>query len=152
MSFTSEKEFEAYIRQLVNQHITTGNPDIFALTNKKAVDIVICKNGKVPHIFFIEAKFHVDSHGRLGFGSSKGNGFQPEILLKRPHYFENNLRWVIGAEFTNKIFFLNNETMLKYLSGGAIGEKFNNIQKRIFKTEQGLTESEFVDELKKWIL
>lgn len=152
MSFTSEKEFEAYIRQLVNLHITAGNPDIFTLTNKKAVDIVICKNGKIPHIFFIEVKFHVDSHGRLGFGSSKGNGFQPEILLKRPHYFENNLRWVIGAEFTNKIFFLNNETMLKYLSGGAIGEKFNNIQKRIFKTEQGLTESEFVDELKKWIL
>jgi hypothetical protein len=152
MPFASESQFEAYIRQLIHDHITSGNKDIFALTNKKAVDIVICKNGPVPHLYFIEAKFHIHAHGRLGFGSKKGIGFQPEILSKRPHYFENNLRWVIGTENSDKIYFLSNETLTKYISGGAIGEKFNNIQKRMFREQEGLTEAAFIDALRKWIV
>jgi hypothetical protein len=152
MVFTNEREFEEYIRSLIETHLTSKNKDIFALINKKAVDIIICKNGQTPHLYFIEAKFHINSHGRLGFGSKKGNGFQPEILLKRPHYFEKNLRWVIGAEDTDKIYFLTNETLMKYLSGGSLGEKFNNIQKKIFKVEEGLTEQQFILELKNWIV
>jgi len=152
MPFSSEREFETYIRNLIHLHITSTNKDIFALTNKKAVDIIICKNGVTPHLYFIEAKFYIDSHGRLGVGSKKGNGFQPEILLKRPDYFESNLRWVVGSENTDKIYFLTNETLLNYTSGGVIGEKFNNIQKRLFKEQSGLTEEQFIEALTNWII
>lgn len=151
MPFSNEFQFESYIRHLIGTHITTINKNIFALTNKKAVDIVICKDGVEPHLYFLEVKFHMKKHGRLGFGGGKGSGFQPEILTKRPSYFERNLRWVVGAEHTNLIYFLSSELLVKYLSGGGIGEKFNNIQRRLFDDHKGLTEDEFVTEMKSWI-
>lgn len=151
MAFSSEREFETYIRELIQEHITSANTNIFALASKKAVDIIICKNRPKPHLYFIEVKFHISSHGRLGFGSGRGDGFQPEILSKRPHYFENNLRWVIGYEGAFKIHFLTNKMLLEYISGGTIGRKFNNIQTKLFKEQEGLTEAEFIDALKKWI-
>lgn len=113
---------------------------------------MICKNGPVPHLYFIEVKFHIASNSRLAFGSGKGKGFQPEILLKRPHYFENNLRWVIGTEESDKIYLLSNETLIQFIAGGTVGEKFNNIQKRMFREQEGLTEAAFIDALKKWII
>jgi len=90
--FGDEREFEAHIRALVTTHITSANPDIYPLKNKKAVDILICKDSPPPELFFIETKYHQVKHGRLGFGGRKGGGFQPEIVLRKPAYFESNLR------------------------------------------------------------
>lgn len=151
MKFTSETQFENYIRELIQKHVTSNNKDTYALINKKAVDIIVCKDKPSPKLFFIEVKYHINKHGRLGFGSGAGGGFQPEILSKRPKYFEENLRWVISTEDSNKILFLTNVTLLEYISGGTIGKKFNNIQKKIFTSENGLSENEFIAELLKWL-
>jgi len=151
MIHKNEREFENYIRSLIELYVTKKNSHIFPLVNKKAVDIIICKNHPTPHLYFIEVKFHLNKHGRLGFGSKGGGGFQPEILLRKPVYFENNLRWVIGSEESDKIFFLTNEQLRNYISGEKIGKKFNNIQKKIFIQEEGLTEKQFVTVLKEWI-
>lgn len=151
MIFKSEQEFETYIRGLISKHISSTDKDIYALTNKKAVDILICKDKSKAELFFIEVKYHINSHGRLGFGSKAGDGFQPEILSKRPKYFEKNLRWAISSEDSDKIIFVSNDTLLNYISGGTIGQKFNNIQKKIFTEVKGLTEAEFISELKKWL-
>ena len=105
----------------------------------------------MPSLYFIEVKFHVNKHGRLGFGRKGGDGFQPEILSRKPAYFENNLRWIIGSEDSAEIHFLSNEQLRKYISGGSIGKKFNNIQKKLFTEEVGLSEDEFVTAIKKWL-
>lgn len=151
MIFTSEIQFENYIRELIRKHITSKDKDTYALLNKKAVDIIVCKDKPKPKLFFLEVKYHINKHGRLGFGSGAGGGFQPEILSKRPKYFEKNLRWVISAEDSDKILFITNDTLLKYISGGTIGQKFNNIQKKIFTQENGLTEKEFIAGLINWL-
>jgi hypothetical protein len=151
--FSNEGGFEAYIRNLIQTHITATNPEIYALKNKKAVDILVCKDAPTPELFFIEVKYHQKKHGRLGFGGRNGGGFQPEIMSKKPAYFENNLRWVMAsAEHGNgKVLFLTSDTVRKYLSGGIIAEKFNNIQIRIFRKESWLSEQQFVKQLKSWL-
>ena len=152
MVYLSEIGFEAYIRDVISEHITKFFPEIYALDNKKAVDILICKEAPNPELFFIEVKYHKIKHGRLGFGSSKGGGFQPEILTRKPVYFENNLRWVLASEEEpKKILFLESSVIRNYLAGGKMAEKFNNIQKKIFKEQKWLDEQEFITELKEWL-
>src|SRR5688572_1362357 len=96
--FASEAEVERYIRSLIQEHITRLSPELYALRNKKAVDILICREGDQPALFFIEVKYHQLAHGRLGFGGKEGGGFQPEIVKGAPRYFEENLRWVLASD------------------------------------------------------
>lgn len=153
MTYRNESEFEAYIRSLITEHVTQAAPATYALKNKKAVDILICKDAPKPELFFIEVKYHKTNHGRLGFGSGKGGGFQPEIVSTKPAYFESHLRWVIASEEhePGKVLFLTSEVIRKYLAGGKVAEKFNNFQKKIFREERWLSESEFVKELRHWL-
>jgi len=152
MNYKNEIELEKYVRKLIKNNITIKNKNIYALTNKKVVDIVVCKDGKNPALFFLEIKYYQKSHGRLSLGSGNGVGFQPEILSKSPNYFESNLRWVIASEeFPNKMIFASSKTISKYVSGGKVSNKFNNIQARIFKEVPLIDESIFIKELKKWI-
>lgn len=151
--FASEREFETYIRALVATHITPCNPTIYPLKNKKAVDILICKDSPIPELFFIEVKFHQSKHGRLGFGGSKGGGFQPEIVQRKPAYFETHLRWVLASEDhePGKVLFIDSDVVRKYLAGGAVSEKFNNFQKKIFREGVWLSEQELIQELRSWL-
>lgn len=153
MSYESESKFETHIRSLIQQHITDLEPSVYALRNKKAVDIIICKDTPRPELFFIEVKYHKSKHGRLGFGGSKGGGFQPEIVGRKPVFFESNLRWVLASEVheEEKVLFLSSEVLRKYLSGGKVGEKFNNIQAKVFREQIWLTEEQFVQELRTWL-
>ncbi len=152
MQFNNESEFERHIRQLIGERITTNHPEIYALENKKAVDILICRDSDVPKIFFLEIKFHKVNHGRLGIGSSDGRGFQPEILTRKPVYFERNLMWVLGnQENDNSYLLVSSNSIRSYLAGNEISNKHNNIQARIFREERWLDEDEFVDKLTGWL-
>ena len=42
----------------------------------------------------------------------------------------------------------NNEAILKYVSGGSIGEKYNNIQTRLFKDITPINRSQLIVLLK----
>lgn len=70
-----------------------------------------------------------------------------------PAYFESNLRWVLASEEhePGKVLFLTSAAVRKYLSGGKVAEKFNNFQKKIFREEPWLSESEFVEQLSHWL-
>ena len=141
------------MRAVIASHITSAHPEIYALENKKAVDIVVCRDRpKDPALLFIEVKFHKQNHGRLGFGSSKGGGFQPEIVRRRPTYFETNLRWVISSDECDGIVFATSDDIRGYVAGGAVGERYNNIQSRIFRDAEKLTQDEFTSSLKAWLL
>ena len=153
VTYRSERELETRIRSLILTHITARNSTVYPLTNKKAVDILICKDGPKPELFFIEVKHHQTKHGRLGFGGSKGSGFQPEILSRKPAYFEKNLRWVLACEEheSDEVLFLTSEIIRQYLAGGVVAEKFNNLQEKIFREQTWLNEYQFVDQLQLWL-
>jgi len=112
VQFDSERELELYIRALINDYVTSIDPAVYALKNKKAVDILICRDSPLPELFFIEVKFDKVAHGRLGFGGSKGGGFQPEIVSRKPTYFEKNLRWVLASDDieVGKVLFVPSDT------------------------------------------
>lgn len=152
MPFESEKLFEEHIRNLIKKHILPKDKELIMFQNKKAVDVLLCRNGKKPALYFIEIKYHKRSHGRLSTGHSKGGGFQPEILSRLPVYFEKNMRWVLGVEDMEGYFLLKNSELKEYISGGSIGVKHNNIQAKLFNEQLLLTEKEFITTLKDWLL
>jgi len=150
-NINSEAEFENHVRRLIQQYIIRGQKDLILFDSKKAVDIMICRNNNRVNTFFIEIKYHKIKHGRLGFGQGSGAGFQPEILLKRPHFFENNLRWIIGSEDKEVYYLFNNSQLITYIQGGSVGTKFNGIQKRLFKEKSGINRIQLIEELKNWL-
>ena len=152
MHFESEKLFEEHIRNLIGKHILPKNKELIMFQNKKAVDVLLCRNGKKPALYFIEIKYHKRSHGRLSTGHSKGGGFQPEILSRLPLYFEKNMRWVLGVADMEGYFLLQNSQLVKHIAGGVIGKKYNNIQMKLFKEELSLSELQFIAALKDWLL
>jgi hypothetical protein len=151
--FESEKSFEQYIRKIISDKITSlQNSNIMLLENKDVVDIIVCRNTDNPKIFFMETKFFKSSHGRINFGGPNGNGFQPEILLKRPKYFEENMRWIFGKEGDTSIYVLTSEECTKYYSGGILtSNKQNNFQYKLFNEIRPFTEDDFVKNIYKWI-
>lgn len=103
-------------------------------------------------MLLIEIKYHKIKHGRLGTGHGKGGGFQPEVLAKQPYYFKANMRWIIGTEEREGYILITNEELVDYISGGVIGEKYNNIQNKIFQMGTLLTEEELIRHLREWLL
>lgn len=148
----NEKSFEAFVRKLIEDHVLPHDPELLLMKSKKAVDILICKNGSEPKLFFIEVKFHQQHHGRLGFGSGNGVGFQPEILIRNPDYFDQNMRWIIGDDEhgDSKFLFLTNTQLSEYLSGGTVGKKFNNIQKRLLREGEWIDARQLASKVRAW--
>ncbi len=154
MIYRSERQFEAKIRGLLEDHVTSLDPNVYALKSKKAVDIVVCRDAPQAELFFIEVKYHKRNHGRLGFGGGKGGGFQPELLSRKPAYFEKKLRWALASEThqPGKIFFLTSELLRrKYVSGNKVEHKYNNIKVKLFRERSGLSEHEFIRVLRGWL-
>jgi hypothetical protein len=149
----SERSFEAKVRQLINASIIAHRPDLLLMESKKAVDILICKEGLEPTLYFLEIKFHKKRHGRLGFGGRNGIGFQPEIMSRKPAFFSQNMRWVIGAERygLNQFILLTCNELDQYVAGGKVDEKFNNIQARVLTNEPLLDENALVAALQEWL-
>jgi hypothetical protein len=149
--FQNEAELEKYIRNAIAK-ISRANLTIRLLENKGLTDIVACRDGNKPTVFFLEVKYYQKSHGRLGFGGKDGGGFQPEVVLKKPRYFERKLRWLLASkEHSEKgILFIDSATIRKHLSGGKVGLKFNNIKTSIFTKEKGYSKGDLIIELKKW--
>lgn len=152
MPFLSEKEFERDIRQIITDEILPLNGDLILLNNKKAVDILICKNGAQSALYFIEIKYHKNNHGRLGTGHGKGGGIQPEILKIQPDYFKTKMYWILGTENEEGYWIINNTDILKYISGGGIGTKYNNIQNKIFKETTPISKLQLIALLRDWLI
>lgn len=150
-NINNETEFENHIRQNILKEIL-AEKEAFKLFNfKKAVDVLIAKNGKDPKLFFIEIKYHKKSHGRLGFGQGKGAGFQPEVLKDKTTYFEGNMRWILGHEDSEQYWFVDNDTIRQYLNGDTVGEKYNGIKIKFFKELESISKLELKNHLKSWL-
>lgn len=151
--FNSEKKFEQYLAMLIKRDISKAHPNIYALNAKKAVDLVICKNGKHPKLFFLEVKYFNKNknHSMVGFGGAKGTGFQPAVLKQQPDYFKKHLMWVMGSALHDGIYFLDMCAVMKHLSGSSIGKKQNGFRRSIFDNEESLDELQFIAKLKQWL-
>jgi len=152
MKFENEAGFETHLRELIASEIVDSNHVI--LDYKTVADIIICRNGTKPGIFFIEVKYFQLSKGRLGFGNNKGSGIQPEVLVKKPIYLESNLRWLLSSDAHdgNGYWFVTSDVLREYVAGGNIGEKQNNIQEILFCEVGSLNKSELVMEMKNWLI
>ena len=129
MNFTSERDLECYVRTLIRDHVTSRRKNIYALESKKVVDIVICRDGKTPGLFFLEIKYYKKRYGRLALGGGVGKGFQPEIVRKKPRYFEKHLRWILATEEYPEagILLVDSATIRQFAAGRELAKKHNNI-------------------------
>jgi hypothetical protein len=146
-----ESLIENHIRKIINDNILCGKNDFTLLDSKIVADIIICRNIVVLKIFFIEVKHYSGKNGRIGFGNSNGTGFQPEILIKRPQYFEDNLIWTFQNENDDSYYILKNEDCIKYVMGDNIGKKQNNFREKLFENIKPLSEKEYLDWIGKWL-
>ena len=151
-SILDEPQFENHIRKDILTKILSDKEDFKLYDFKKAVDVLIAKNGENPKLYFIEIKYHKKSNGRLGFGHGKGGGFQPEMLKDKMDYFEYNLRWILGNIDSDMYWFVDNNIIRNYISGGEIGEKYNNIQAKFFREVPAVNKSQLISLLSNWFL
>lgn len=147
MTFASERDFENHLRSIISEI-----PDVYALESTTIGDIVISRGGTSPAIFFLEVKYFRSSNARLGIGNGSGGGIQPEILEKGPEYLETHLRWAFANDSHNGYWLATSEVVRKFLSGGGIGRKQNNIQPRLFDEHPSVDQTRLVQELKRWLL
>lgn len=149
----NELAFEGTVRNLIAMNVCGVDPTIRLFDHKTVGDIILTREGASPAIFFLEAKYFQLQKGRLGFGNNTGAGIQPEILKKRPAYLEHHLRWVIGSDHhKGKGYWLvPSEMLCKYVAGGVIGQKQNNIKEALFREVPSLDEQGFVRELQAWL-
>ncbi|OYX16252.1 MAG: hypothetical protein B7Z16_11825 [Algoriphagus sp. 32-45-6] len=147
----NETAFENHIRIDILIDIISENENYKLFNFKKAVDVLIAKNGLNPELYFIEIKYHKKNHGRLGFGHGKGGGFQPELLKDKTDYFENNLRWILGNEDSEEYWFVDNSIVRNYLNGDSVGEKYNGIKTKFFKEVKSIKKEELINKIKGWL-
>ena len=153
IKFSSEAHFESHLREILAEDITSRTPIIHALKHKTVGDIVLCREGESPSLFFLEVKYYQLQKGRLGFGNGAGEGIQPEILLKAPAFLEYHLRWVLGSDHHpgKGYWMVSSEVLRKYLAGGAIGKKQNNLQEALFRNEPSYDRAELSEALRGWL-
>ncbi len=138
MKFENEEDFRSWIHEELSKQL--GEKWI-VLHAKNVSDIIVCRNAsEKPFAAFIEVKYHKSMHGRIGFGSGKGKGFQPEILERGPLYFEKYMRWVIADNDSEKYLFFSNAEVRKNSAGGKIEKgKQNNFVYGLFEKNANIT-------------
>lgn len=148
--FKSEIQFENSIRDIISSELTSNYKSIYALKSKDVFDIIICNDIK-GEIYFIETKFYTKKKGRIGFGDKNGEGFQVEILEKKPKYFRDKLIWIFGTEDDDKYYLVTNKNITKYFNEINNQTKQNNFKKKVFSEENRFNKQKLSKYLIKWI-
>ena len=127
MTFRDEEHFRSWLQEELARALPS--PKYVVLESKNVTDVVVCKESSAgPIAFFIEVKYYQERSGRINLGTPGAKGFQPEILMKQPKYFEKYTRWLIASK-EGKAVFVDNATVRRHASGGKIDTtKQNNIQ------------------------
>ena len=133
--FDNEKEFEHHIRDLLEYEISAHEPSIRILESKGIADIVICRDGVSPAIFFIEVKYSARTPSGELNPISVSEGIQSEILKERPKYLERHFLWLLGSgrrSCADYYWLLTSRELLPYITTKPLGEE-NNISLNIFR-------------------
>ena len=131
MIFTSEENFRQW---LISQTTPLLGASWRILSSKNVSDIIFANSDATkPVALFLEVKYHKINHARIGFGDANGNGFQSEILMKSPLYFEHHMRWIIGDEKSGKCLFFTNKDVRENAAAKSIKYgKQNNFRNELF--------------------
>lgn len=148
MKFRNEKEFETHIRELLMSEVATLDSGLTILDNKGVADILICREGFQPRIFFIELKYAKDM-------IEASEGIQSEILLRNPSYMDNHFMWLIGSqEHPGCYWLLDCHDIQKFVSKNINMRKPNNISRRLLSDagrRYRFDEPELIEELCEWL-
>lgn len=131
--FLSEGQFRDWVLSGLQAQLDRRGNLYVVLHSKNVNDIIVCKNiADAPLALFIEVKYAKGTSGRIGMGDRKGQGFQPEILIRRPEFFERYTRWLVGSEAGLGVL-ADCDTLRRHAVGGVFAEgKQNNIRPSIF--------------------
>lgn len=138
VKFESEGAFRDWVQSELSRQLESGDGSYVVLRSKNVNDIIICKASPAPNIAaFVEVKYAKASSGRIGVGDGRGGGFQPEILIRRPAYFEQFTRWLVASEVGVAVL-ADSDTVRRHAVGGEFREgKQNNIQPDLISEENG---------------
>jgi hypothetical protein len=133
MHFNNENQFRNWLQQELAKLLKDR---AVVLESKNVNDIIVCKETSIgPVAFFIEVKYETERSGRIGIGNQDGYGFQTEILIKKPRYFELYTRWLIAAEDGWAVLVTNKEVRSNAMGSQIKCGKQNNIRDSIFGDE-----------------
>lgn len=149
MRFESEGSFRKWLVAGLRQRLLYPAT---VLESKNVSDVVICIDPRSgPRALFIEVKYAKESSGRIGVGDGGGGGYQPEILTKRPAYFESYTRWLIAA-YDGWAVFVDNNGVRKHAVGGDVRKgKQNNIRDSVFEDDLCFPIDESVERVAQWV-
>ena len=153
MTFKDEKEFEAHVRNLITLNVASPSTNFRLLKANGIADIVICREGIHPAIYFIELKYESRSLSGQRNQINVTEGIQTEILKNRPDYMENHLMWLLGSqECEGGYWFISSKQLSAYITPNSAN---NNIDREtIFRgkaSEQKMSEADLVKSLELWI-
>ncbi|MBI3798199.1 MAG: hypothetical protein HY268_14690 [Deltaproteobacteria bacterium] len=148
MRFQSEEALRSWVVEGLRPRLKDR---ALILSSKNVNDIVICiERSSGPRALFVEVKYATIQKGRIGIGDGRGVGFQPEILVKQPSYFEAYTRWLVAAE-SGKAVLVDNAAIRSHAMGKLIVEgKQNNLKPSVF--DEGPFEIEdAIERIAQWV-
>ena len=151
--FQNEEEFRDWVQSELQASLEQPGSPYLVLRSKNVNDIIVCKHsGDRPVALFVEVKYAKGSSGRIGLANGKGCGFQPEILIRKPPYFEAFTRWLVASEAGIAVL-VDNDTLRRHAVGGVFAEgKQNNIRETVFgQQNQPFTLQESPARLAAWL-
>jgi len=148
MRFQGEEELRSWVVEGLRPRLRDR---ALILSSKNVNDIVICiERSAGPRALFVEVKYATIQKGRIGIGDGRGAGFQPEILVKQPSYFEAYTRWLVAAE-TGKAVLVDNAVVRSHAMGKQIVEgKQNNLKPSVFD-ESPFEIKDSVERIAQWV-
>ncbi len=134
--FSREEEYRDWVQRELDARLVSASSKYVVLRSKNVNDIIVCKQeSQRPLALFIEVKYFTAIKQRLGLGDRQGRGFQPEILVRRPQYFERYVRWLIGSQEGLAVL-ASSDDLRRHAVGHVFREgKQNNIQPSVFASD-----------------
>jgi len=131
--FEHEEHLRDWIQAELQRRLQRAGTAYVVLSSKNVNDVIVCReDADMPLAFFIEVKYAKSSSGRIGIGDGRGCGFQPEILIRKPFYFERFTRWLVASEVGVAVL-VDGDTLRRHAVGGVFSMgKQNNIRYTVF--------------------
>ena len=134
--FLNEDQFRDWVQSALQALLEPQGNSYLVLRSKNVSDIIVCKNRPVgPLALFIEVKYAKGSSRRIGVGDANGGGFQPEILIRKPDYFERYTQWLVASEAGVAVL-VGCDVLRRHAVGSVFAKgKQNNIRPTVFDAE-----------------
>ena len=140
MIFSSEKDFENHIRELLESEVAMPHCGFTILKGSGIADIIICRENPHQAVFFIEVKYAREADAII-----VSKGIQSEVLFGNLPYINDHFMWLVGSNnHDGQYWLLDSSALTEFITGT------NNISLNIF-LHGGLTTEKLANRLRKWL-